>query len=80
MQLKTIFNYIFILPIKFYQKLISPWLGQNCRHTPTCSQYAIEAIQEWGVLKGLFLGVKRIIKCHPWGTHGYDPVPKNIKK
>ena len=78
--MKTILKYIFILPIKLYQKLISPWLGQNCRHTPTCSQYAIEAIQEWGVLKGLFLGVKRISKCHPWGTHGYDPAPKNIKK
>ncbi len=71
---------IFILPIKLYQWFISPLLGQNCRHEPTCSQYAIEAIREWGVLKGVFLGVKRLSKCHPWGTHGYDPVPKKIKK
>lgn len=71
---------IFILPIKLYQWFISPLLGQNCRHEPTCSQYAIEAIKEWGVLKGVFLGAKRLSKCHPWGTHGYDPVPKKIKK
>jgi putative membrane protein insertion efficiency factor len=71
---------IFILPIKLYQWFISPLIGQNCRHEPTCSNYAIEAIKEWGVLKGVFLGVKRLSKCHPWGTHGYDPVPKKIKK
>jgi putative membrane protein insertion efficiency factor len=69
---------IFILPIKVYQWFISPLLGQNCRHEPTCSQYAIEAIKEWGVFKGIFLGAKRLSKCHPWGTHGYDPVPKKL--
>ncbi|MFY7970713.1 MAG: membrane protein insertion efficiency factor YidD [Flavobacteriales bacterium] len=67
---------LFILPIRLYQWILSPWLGQNCRHQPTCSQYAIEAIEQWGVIKGLWLGIKRISKCHPWGTHGYDPVPK----
>ena len=67
---------LFILPIKLYQWFISPLLGQNCRHAPTCSHYTIEAIQEWGVIKGGLLGIKRISKCHPWGTHGYDPVPK----
>jgi uncharacterized protein len=67
---------IFILPIRFYQVSISPLLGAHCRHTPTCSQYTIEAIREWGVLKGLWLGIKRIARCHPWGTSGYDPVPK----
>lgn len=66
----------FILPIKLYQWFISPLLGQNCRHEPTCSHYAIEAIKEWGVLKGILIGAKRISKCHPWGTYGYDPVPK----
>jgi putative membrane protein insertion efficiency factor len=71
-----IFRYLFIFPIRVYQWLISPLLGQNCRHQPTCSHYAIQAIQEWGVLKGLWLGTKRISKCHPWGTFGYDPVPK----
>jgi len=67
---------IFILPIRFYQLSISPMLGAHCRHTPTCSQYTIEAIQEWGALKGTWLGMKRIARCHPWGTSGYDPVPK----
>jgi putative membrane protein insertion efficiency factor len=71
---------IFILPIKIYQWVISPLLGQNCRHEPTCSHYTIEAITEWGVLKGVFLGAKRLSKCHPWGTYGHDPVPKKINK
>lgn len=61
-----------IFLIRIYQYGISPMLGQNCRHTPTCSQYSVEAIQEWGVLKGVILGVKRLSKCHPWGTHGHD--------
>ncbi len=67
---------IFILPIRIYQVTLSPLLGTNCRHHPSCSQYTIEAIQEWGVIKGIWLGMKRISRCHPWGTHGYDPVPK----
>jgi putative membrane protein insertion efficiency factor len=62
-----------------YQIVLSPWLGSNCMHQPTCSNYAIQAINEWGILKGLYLGIKRISKCHPWGTFGYDPVPKNDK-
>jgi putative membrane protein insertion efficiency factor len=71
---------LFILPIKVYQCFISPLLGQNCRHSPTCSQYTIEAIQEWGAVKGTYLGMKRLSKCHPWGTHGYDPVPKKTNQ
>ena len=67
---------ILIVPIRVYQYTISPLLGQNCRHAPTCSAYTIEAIREWGPVKGTWLGMKRISKCHPWGTHGYDPVPK----
>ena len=67
---------IFVALIRGYQYLISPYSSQTCRHVPTCSQYAVEAIQEWGVLKGVWLGVKRIAKCHPWGSSGYDPVPK----
>lgn len=70
---------ILILVIKLYQWIISPLLGQNCRHQPTCSQYTIEAINEWGLLKGISLGAKRLSKCHPWGTQGYDPVPKKTK-
>lgn len=69
-------TYIMILPIRGYQILISPLLGSNCRHTPTCSNYMIEALRIWGPIKGLWLGLRRISKCHPWGTFGADPVPK----
>lgn len=65
-----------VFPIKVYQYTLSPLLGKNCRYQPTCSQYMIQAIEEWGVLKGIYFGVKRISRCHPWGSHGYDPVPK----
>lgn len=68
--------FLLILPIRFYKGAISPWLPPTCRYTPTCSSYAIEAIQVWGPFKGLLLAVKRISSCHPWGDHGYDPVPK----
>ena len=67
---------IFILPIKFYQLSISPLLGSKCRYTPTCSHYMVDAIEEWGILKGGWMGIKRISSCHPWAGHGYDPVPK----
>jgi len=63
------------LPIKLYQWFISPYLPNSCRHIPTCSAYTVEAIQVHGIFKGLWLGVKRLSKCHPWGTHGFDPVP-----
>lgn len=66
---------IFILPIRFYQLCISPMLPPACRFTPTCSQYAIEAISKHGVIKGMYLAVRRILRCHPWGGSGYDPVP-----
>lgn len=76
----TILKKIFILPIRAYQILLSPMLGSNkCRFQPTCSSYMIQAIEEWGVLKGLWLGLKRIGRCHPWGGHGFDPVPKKEK-
>lgn len=73
-------KFLFILPVRLYQYLISPLLGQNCRHTPTCSEYTVQAIDEWGPFKGMWMGLKRLSKCHPWGTHGYDPVPKNPAK
>lgn len=63
------------MPIKLYQWFISPYLPNSCRHIPTCSAYTVEAIQVHGIFKGLWLGVKRLSKCHPWGTHGFDPVP-----
>ncbi len=75
-----IFKKIAILPIRFYQAAISPLIGPSCRFTPTCSHYMVDAIEEWGVFKGIWLGLKRIFKCHPWGPHGHDPVPKKTKK
>ena len=65
----------FILLIKIYQLLISPLLPSSCRFKPTCSQYTKEALEKYGLLKGLWFGIKRISKCHPWGKSGYDPVP-----
>ena len=67
---------IIIYLIKFYQITLSPLFGSNCRFQPTCSQYMIEAVNLHGVLKGLSLGFKRISKCHPFGSKGYDPVPR----
>jgi putative membrane protein insertion efficiency factor len=66
---------ILIIPIKIYKYAISPYLPMACRYTPTCSHYAIEALKKHGPLKGLYLATKRILSCHPWGGHGYDPVP-----
>jgi uncharacterized protein len=73
--LLKILSYPFIFLIKIYQKIISPIIGPKCRFTPTCSNYAVEALKKYGVLKGSWLAVKRIAKCHPWGGSGYDPVP-----
>ena len=67
--------WVLSLPIHFYRKAISPVLPKSCRYTPTCSQYALEALKKHGPLKGLWLTVKRVCKCHPWGGSGYDPVP-----
>jgi putative membrane protein insertion efficiency factor len=65
----------FIALIKIYQWGISPWLGPKCRFTPSCSHYAVDALKKYGLFKGSWLAIKRILKCHPWGGHGYDPVP-----
>ena len=62
--------------IRFYQLIISPLFPPSCRFTPTCSSYMLEAIKIWGPFKGVWMGVKRLSKCHPWGTSGYDPVPE----
>lgn len=66
---------LLILPIRFYQQFISPLTPPSCRYTPTCSQYAVEALRKYGPLKGGWLALRRILSCHPWGGHGYDPVP-----
>lgn len=73
--MKWLVNKIFIIIIQFYQLSISPILGQNCRYTPTCSQYSIEALKKFGPIKGGWLSLKRIFSCHPWGGHDHDPVP-----
>ena len=67
-------KFLFILPIKIYQSVLSPFFGKSCRFEPTCSSYSIEAINQYGVVKGIILSFKRILKCHPWGSSGYDPV------
>ena len=61
--------------VRGYQVLLSPWLGRTCRHSPSCSAYAIQALRRFGVLRGGWLTLKRIGRCHPWGTAGHDPVP-----
>ncbi len=66
---------LLILPVKFYQYVISPMTGASCRYTPTCSAYTVEALKKHGPIKGLWLSIKRIASCNPWGGHGYDPVP-----
>ena len=71
---------IAIYLIEVYQKRISKYTKRNCRFYPTCSQYTLEAIKEYGAVKGIYLGIKRILKCHPFHEGGYDPVPKKENK
>jgi uncharacterized protein len=65
-----------IAPIRLYQWTVSPLLGVNCRYAPNCSAYAAEAIATHGPVKGLWLAARRLVRCHPWGGSGYDPVPQ----
>ena len=66
---------LMILLIRIYQLTLSPFIGRNCRYTPTCSNYGIEAIRKYGAIKGGWLTIIRILSCNPWGGSGYDPVP-----
>lgn len=73
--MRRLLSSLMIGTIRFYKGAISPHLGKACRYTPTCSEYGVQAIRKHGPLKGGWLTVKRILSCHPWGGHGYDPVP-----
>jgi putative membrane protein insertion efficiency factor len=68
-------SWLLVLLIRFYQLCISPLLGPSCRFTPTCSEYARQAILKHGPIRGLYLAIRRLLRCHPWGGSGYDPVP-----
>jgi putative membrane protein insertion efficiency factor len=68
-------KYLFIGLVRLYQLIISPWMPSSCRYHPTCSQYSIDAFRQHGALKGLWLTVKRVGRCHPWSEGGHDPVP-----
>ena len=78
--MKKLLTFILLLPIYFYRTCISPLTPPSCRFTPTCSQYAIEALRKYGPWKGLWLTIKRILRCNPWGGSGYDPVPPKEQK
>ena len=71
---------LLIFLLKGYKRHISPYLGAACKYVPTCSEYAMEAIETHGVIRGLWLAVKRILRCHPFAKGGYDPVPQTTKK
>jgi putative membrane protein insertion efficiency factor len=78
--IKKILIFPLIVLVKGYQYIISPLFPSVCRFQPTCSHYMIESLKVWGPFKGLYLGVRRIMRCHPWGGHGHDPVPTKHKK
>ncbi len=73
--MRRLFSSLVLMPVYFYRYCISPMKPPTCRYTPTCSEYAIEAVKKHGPFKGIWLAIKRISRCHPWGGHGYDPVP-----
>ncbi len=72
--------FVISLPVRAYRLLFSPWVGRGCRYDPTCSAYAMEALEKHGGLKGSWLAAKRVGRCHPWGGHGVDDVPVPNKK
>ena len=73
--LRKLLTYFLLLPIYFYKGAISPLTPPSCRFTPSCSTYAVEALRRHGPFKGIYLAIRRILRCHPWGGSGYDPVP-----
>ena len=79
MRVLQIIRKAYLLPVYFYRIAISPILPNSCRHTPTCSQYCIQAVMVHGIFVGSWLAIFRILRCNPWGTYGYDPVPEKGK-
>ena len=73
--LNKVATFPLLVLIRGYQLIISPLLGSNCRFMPTCSEYAMESLRSHGLIRGCYLTIKRVGKCHPWGGHGYDPIP-----
>tara|TARA_Y100000768_G_scaffold312647_1_gene247358 strand:+ start:409 stop:654 length:246 start_codon:yes stop_codon:yes gene_type:complete len=78
--INIIVTFPIIVFIRFYQLVVSPIIGSNCRYLPTCSEYTIGCLKQFGLIKGTFLSFKRIANCHPWGSHGYDPIPNKLGK
>jgi putative membrane protein insertion efficiency factor len=78
--IKKVLIFLLLIPVYLYQYVISPLLQPSCRFVPSCSQYAVEALKIHGPLKGLWLATWRILRCNPWGGHGYDPVPPGKSK
>jgi putative membrane protein insertion efficiency factor len=68
------FRAVFVFPIRAYQRLVSPLLGEHCKYYPSCSEYAVQAVQRFGILRGLVLAGWRLLRCNPWSNGGYDPV------
>ncbi|MCK9523260.1 MAG: membrane protein insertion efficiency factor YidD [Proteobacteria bacterium] len=73
-------KHLCIALIRFYQAAISPWLGANCRYVPSCSAYTLTCIERFGALRGTWLGLRRILRCHPFGGQGHDPPPPAFGK
>ncbi|MDA7423103.1 membrane protein insertion efficiency factor YidD [Thalassococcus lentus] len=71
----TLFAQVMALPVRFYRLVFSPWVGHGCRYQPTCSAYAMEALEKHGGFKGTWLAARRVFRCHPWGGSGVDNVP-----
>jgi len=79
--IRLLLTWLLLVPIYFYKYAISPIIPAACRYTPTCSQYAVEALKIHGPFKGFILATWRILRCNPWGSHGFDPVPpKKVKR
>lgn len=77
---RNIILQIICFPIRVYQYCISPWLGSNCRFYPSCSNYTLQALRQFGIVNGAFLSIKRLLRCHPFSKGGYDPVIKDKEK